>query len=102
MKMLYLEAIMKMLAVPALVVGLLILCSNFVDINYWISKMLLRPATPPKAKKDSGFLEIVDLWYQLRSKCEAYELPSALAKLDEVFPLLNDKLDTHSTEVKNV
>lgn len=100
--MLYLETIIKILAVPALVVGLLMLCSNFIDINYWISKLLLRPSTSPKIKKDTGFLEIVDLWYQLRSKCEAYELPSALAKLDEVFPLLNDKLETHSTEVKNV
>ena len=94
------ETIAKILSIPTLILGLLVLSSNFIDFNYWISKILLSPPkTPltPKAGKDNEFLEIVDLWYQLRNKCENYELPAALEKLDEVFPLLNDKI-----EVKNV
>ena len=98
-----LETITKILSIPALILGLLVLGSNFIDVNYWISKMLLSTPKTPKANKDTGFLEIVDLWYQLRNKCEAYELSSALEKLDEVFPLLNDKIETtNPTEVKNV
>ena len=98
-----LETITKILSIPALILGLLVLGSNFIDVNYWISKMLLSTPKTPKVNKDTGFLEIVDLWYQLRNKCEAYELSSALEKLDEVFPLLNDKIETtHPVEVKNV
>jgi hypothetical protein len=97
-----LETITKILSIPALILGLLVLGSNFIDVNYWVSKMLLSTPKTPKVNKDTGFLEIVDLWYQLRNKCEAYELSSALEKLDEVFPLLNDKIETTITEVKNV
>ena len=36
-----------------------------------------------------NFLEIVDLWYDLKGKCTAEGLDQAVEKLDEVFPLFN-------------
>ena len=38
---------------------------------------------------DKPFLEIVDLWYDLKGKCTAEGLDQAVEKLDEVFPLFN-------------
>lgn len=46
--------------------------------------------------KQSGFLEIVSLWYQLKTKCDQHKLTSASEKLDEVFPLLNGVLENET------
>ena len=42
--------------------------------------------------KQKDFLEIVGLWYQLKSRCDQFNLKIASEKLDEVFPLLNEVL----------
>ena len=40
-------------------------------------------------KENLDFLEIIDLWYKLKNKCEEHNLISAVEQLDKVFPLLN-------------
>jgi hypothetical protein len=91
------------LSVWFLVVGVLILASNFVDVPYLISKLFSRAkakvAVVNTEKKEEGFLEIVSLWYQLKSKCDQYNLTVASDKLDEVFPLLN-KIIEEDTDAK--
>ena len=93
-----LETILRVVAV---VVGLLILSTSFVDYSGVFSKLLLnkkKDNTVPNSSNDDKFLEIVDLWYKLRSKCVDYKLDLAVEKIDEVFPLLNDNIEV----VKNV
>jgi hypothetical protein len=91
------------LSVWFLVVGVLILASNFIDVPYIISRLFSRAKvkveTIETEKKEEGFLEIVSLWYQLKSKCDQYDLKVASDKLDEVFPLLN-KIIEEDTDAK--
>jgi hypothetical protein len=42
---------------------------------------------------DEKFLHIINIWYQLKESCDSYELKLAVEKLDEVFPLLNNKAE---------
>lgn len=74
--------------------GVLILLSNFIDIPYLVSKLFF--GTDKKvneSNKQKDFLEIVGLWYQLKERCDKFNLEVASAKLDEVFPLLNGVLE---------
>lgn len=85
------------LSIWFLVVGVLILASNLIDAPYLISKLFAKSKakvdTIETVKKEEGFLEIVSLWYQLKSKCDQYDLKVASDKLDEVFPLLNKVIE---------
>jgi hypothetical protein len=85
------------LSIWFLVVGVLILASNLIDFPYLVSKLFTNSKTKVDTvatiKKEEGFLEIVSLWYQLKSKCDQYDLKVASDKLDEVFPLLNKVIE---------
>lgn len=82
--------------------GTLLLLSNYVDFSYIISKLFFSkvdniiPTPVPSASKEKEFLQIVSLWFQLKEKCEEFDLKVACEKLDEVFPLLNGVLDDKS------
>jgi hypothetical protein len=83
-----------MLRVLAVMVGGAILLFTLIDFNWLLDKLLQKdtPKVVPENKKDDKlFLHIVDLWYKLKESCESYGLNNASEKLDEVFPLLNDK-----------
>lgn len=86
-----------LLKIIAALLGLLILAVNFVDFNWLIDKLLrekeITPNTITTEDDDKSFLNIVDLWYKLKDSCTSYGLHNAAEKLDEVFPLLNDKKD---------
>lgn len=75
--------------------GVLILLSNFIDFSYLISKLFFsksnKVVSPSTKQKD--FLEIIGLWYQLKDRCDKFDLHVASQKLDEVFPLLNEVLE---------
>jgi hypothetical protein len=75
--------------------GVLILLSNMIDFSYWISKVFFSRTKKVKniGSKEDEFLHIVSLWYQLKEKCDAFNLKTASDKLDEVFPLLNGVLE---------
>lgn len=83
-----------MLRILAILIGVSILLFTLVDVNWLIDKLLNKEAVkiiPDNKKDDKLFLNIVDLWYKLKASCESYGLLNASDKLDEVFPLLNDK-----------
>lgn len=90
------------LSVWFLVIGILILASNVVDFPYLVSKLFSKSKNKvtivEAEKKEEGFLEIVSLWYQLKTKCDQYNLTVASDKLDEVFPLLNKVIEEDSDE----
>tara|TARA_B100001778_G_C18467781_1_gene574296 strand:+ start:119 stop:400 length:282 start_codon:yes stop_codon:yes gene_type:complete len=48
-----------------------------------------KPEVEVEVSQEVKFLEIVDLWYQLKNSCDKYGLKEASDKLGEVFPLLN-------------
>lgn len=76
--------------------GVLILLTNFIDFSYIISKLFFKESANPilsVTNKQKDFLEIVSLWYQLKERCDKFELNVASEKLDEVFPLLNGVLE---------
>jgi hypothetical protein len=81
------------LSVWFLVVGVLILASNLIDVQYLISRLFSKSKVKTLVNKEEGFLEIVSLWYQLKNKCDEHDLAVASEKLDEVFPLLNKVLE---------
>lgn len=73
--------------------GCLLLLSNFIDVSYIFSRLLFRKRNiVVNNDKQKDFLEIVGLWYQLKSRCDQFNLKVASDKLDEVFPLLNEVL----------
>jgi hypothetical protein len=75
-----------------LLIGVVILLSNFIDISYLTSKVLsFRKENNSPSR--TGFLEIISLWYQLKTKCDEHNLKIASEKLDEVFPLLNKLIE---------
>jgi hypothetical protein len=88
-----------LLKIFAILLGLGILLVNFVDFNWILDSILTKKDSTPtieiieETKDDKLFLHIVDLWYKLKDSCESYGLHNAAEKLDEVFPLLNDKKD---------
>lgn len=81
----------------AIALGIVMILWNFVDSKYIISKLFKSKNktvnTNTASNKENDFLEIVSLWYQLKSKCDECKLSVASDKLDEVFPLLNGVLD---------
>lgn len=93
-----LEPILKIAAISA---GVLILLSNFVNLEDILGsalKLVDRSKPTPSApehpvSEDEQFMHIVDLWFQLRQSCDTYGLPKAVASLDKTFPLLNDKIE---------
>jgi hypothetical protein len=84
---------MEIWKIALLTVAMFILASNFVDIQYLISRLFSRSKVKASANKEEGFLEIVSLWYQLKNKCDEHNLTVASEKLDEVFPLLNKVIE---------
>jgi beta-xylosidase len=89
---------MSTLSIILVATGLLILATNFVDVQYIISKLFFKNKKKDKqmnteSDNEEGFLEIVSLWYQLKTKCDTYNLKVASDKLDEVFPLLNKVIE---------
>lgn len=89
-----------LLRIAAVLVGVVILSTSFVDYNYLIAKLLLGKQKKKEETVDHSvhdeFLQIIDLWYKLRSKCVDYKLDAAISKLDEVFPLLNDNIEANN------
>jgi hypothetical protein len=85
------------LSIWFLVIGVLMLASNLIDVPYLVSRLFskakIKVNTVENEKKEEGFLEIVSLWYQLKTKCDRYDLKVASDKLDEVFPLLNQVIE---------
>lgn len=90
-------SIENILKVTALLLGGLILLSNFISIDSILAKLLpkkkIKPSDPINnvENNDEKFLHIINLWYQLKENCDLYGLKLAVEKLDEVFPLLNNK-----------
>ena len=81
-----------LLRVVAVVIAGAILLSNFdysSAITYLTSFFKWKKPDLTNVKKEVSFLEIVATWHKLRNQCEAYGLEEAVAKIDEVFPLLN-------------
>lgn len=79
--------------------GILILLTNFFDFSYLVSKLFFKDneAVKPTTDKQKDFLEIISLWYQLKDRCDKFDLRVASQKLDEVFPLLNGVLEDEVT-----
>ena len=88
------ETILK---IAALSIGALIILSNFVRFDSLFARLLPKKKVPQVVvqddKEDEKFLHIIILWYQLKDNCDSYGLQLAVEKLDEVFPLLNNKKD---------
>jgi hypothetical protein len=84
---------MEIWKIALLIVAMFILASNFIDIQYLISRLFSRSKVKLVANREEGFLEIISLWYQLKNKCDEYDLIVASEKLDEVFPLLNKVIE---------
>lgn len=83
-----------------LTVGVLSILSNFFDPKWIIGKLFSKKKTPTvdeTESKETDFLHIVSLWYQLKEQCDRCNLKVASDKLDEVFPLLNGVLDDEKT-----
>lgn len=82
-------------------VGILSIFSNFFDSRWIISKLFNSKKTVKVSEesKESDFLHVISLWYQLKEQCEKCGLTVASSKLDEVFPLLSGIL--HDNEQTN-
>lgn len=84
------------LRIIAITIAAIILASN---INLTMLINYVKNLVPKKVNvvtpsvvvpnNNINFLDIVNLWFQLKEKCETYGLSEAVEKLDEVFPLLN-------------
>lgn len=79
----------------ALLIAVVVLLSNVnlsTLINY-VKNLLPKKKTveivPNTDDTNHAFLDIVNLWVQLKEHCENYGLSQATDKLNEVFPLLN-------------
>lgn len=91
-------SIETILKIAALVIGGIILLSNFISVDSILAKLLPKKKNKPVVPSDTSvnnddekFLHIINLWYQLKENCDSYGLKLAVDKLDEVFPLLNNK-----------
>ena len=83
-----------LIRIVAILVAGCILLSTINYSNLWLKfTSLFSGWTQPKVEvevpQEVKFLEIVDLWYQLKDSCDKYGLKEASDKLGEVFPLLN-------------
>jgi hypothetical protein len=79
-----------------LAVGVLTILSNFFDPKWIISSLFSnkkKVSVVTGTSKETDFLHIVSLWYQLKEQCDKCDLKVASDKLDEVFPLLNGVLE---------
>lgn len=87
------EFILKGLAL-LVAIGLLL---STIDFSYLLAKLSVKEDKDEVVKvnvnKTDGFLKTLELWYLLKQQCDQAELSAASKKLDEVFPLLNDKLE---------
>lgn len=93
-----LETILKLVA---LTIGGLLLVSNFVRVDSILAKLFpknkkVQPQIVVESSEDEAFLHIINLWYQLKESCEKYNLQLAVDKIDEVFPLLNQKSEVNN------
>lgn len=88
---------MELWKIVALIIAAGIILSNFVDIPYLASKLINSKRTASVDKR-ADFLELVNLWYQLKTKCEEHKLEVASTKLDEVFPLLNQVIENSDAQ----
>ena len=82
------------------IIGGLIVLSYFVDFKVLLSKFKQEEATDMSKEKDTviklqekqtTLSDIVAQWEALKNHCEERELVEAVAKLEEVFPLLIKK-----------
>lgn len=74
------------------VAGLLVILAVNVDITYLLSRMLFWKNSPNSTTtSEKDFLTMVNLWYKLKDMCVKNDYTDASKKLDEVFPLLNDR-----------
>ena len=79
-----------LLRVVAVAIAAMILATNW-DYSWVLPKLksLFVFKKSEKVKKEISFLEIMESWQTLRSRCEQHGLTEAIKKIDEVFPLLN-------------
>ena len=84
----------------ALLIAIGLLLSS-IDFSYILTKLFVKvnntvvDDTKQSTNDGSLFLKTLELWYLLKQKCDQSKLESASKKLDEVFPLLNDNLETN-------
>lgn len=71
--------------------GLLVIVAMNVDITYLLSKLLFWKNSTTVTTSEKDFLTMVNLWYKLKDMCNKNNFYEASAKLDEVFPLLNNR-----------
>lgn len=79
----------------ALIVAIGLLLSSL-DLSYLLAKLSIKQDASvdhPVIPTSGSFLKTLELWYLLKKQCDDCELMSASAKLDEVFPLLNDNIE---------
>lgn len=76
-----------------LIIGVLTILSNFFDPKLIVSALFKTSKKNTTIDRESDFLNLVSLWYQLKESCEKCGLTVASDKLDEVFPLLNGILE---------
>lgn len=71
--------------------GLLVIVAMNMDITYLLSKLLFWKNSTKITTSEKDFLTMVNLWYKLKDMCNKNNFDEASAKLDEVFPLLNNR-----------
>lgn len=73
--------------------GLLVILFMNLDITYVLSKLLFwkKDNDVVVSTSEKDFLTMVNLWYKLKDMCNKNNFDEASAKLDEVFPLLNNR-----------
>lgn len=85
----------------ALVVAIGLLVSS-IDISYILTKLTIKKpnVNVPNIPLPSGseFINTLQLWYSLKTACDSNKLTAASAKMDEVFPLLNDNMETEKDD----
>lgn len=77
--------------------GCLMVLSVLVDFRSLASKFIFRSKKNNDSNQQNDFLELIELWYKLKYKCNECKLDIASDKLDEVFPLLNKVLEDEKT-----
>lgn len=79
-----------LLRIVAVIIAVMVLASNW-DYSWVIPKIksLFVFKKREQIKQEVSFLEIMESWHILRNRCEEHDLKEAVAKVDEVFPLLN-------------
>jgi hypothetical protein len=71
--------------------GLLLIVMMNIDITYALSRLLFWKNSSVVNTSEKDFLTMVNLWYKLKDMCKKHNFDEASAKLDEVFPLLNNR-----------